>query len=197
MPNGGVNIAAVKKARKRLTLGTQLESAPNGRAARLRPGRNSTALPARSKENGLPTAFILRVQGWRPCHFSAVVRPYQQMPRARRRGPAVGRPMRMLAEQQTSNLGVGGSNPSERANDFNDLASLRRSRSEFKTVFRTVKFFVRPFGRALAAPRAFLRQSTTIDDRRAFSSIVLASSAGPASLGSRSARKALRHDQRN
>jgi hypothetical protein len=42
---------------------------------------------------------------------------------------------------QTSNLGVGGSNPSERANDFNDLASTRRSRFEFKTVFRTINFF--------------------------------------------------------
>jgi hypothetical protein len=57
-------------------------------------------------------------------------------------------PLRLPANLQTTNLGVGGSNPSERANDFNDLASTRRSRFEFKTAFRTVNFF-----RTSGAPR--------------------------------------------
>jgi hypothetical protein len=47
-------------------------------------------------------------------------------------------------EIHTSNLGVGGSNPSERANDFNYLRRMRRSKAKIRTVFRTANFFVRP-----------------------------------------------------
>ena len=64
-----MNVAAVKKARKRLTLGTQLESAPNGRAARLRPGRNSTALPRPLQRERAPGSLHLASARLAPLPF--------------------------------------------------------------------------------------------------------------------------------
>jgi hypothetical protein len=65
-----------------------------------------------------------------------------------------------MEDIQTTNLGVGGSNPSGRASDFNDLHEKRRSKQKIKTVFRTVKFSAQgPFGPS-PAPRAFRGSST-------------------------------------
>jgi hypothetical protein len=44
----------------------------------------------------------------------------------------------------TTNLGVGSSNLSGRASDFNSLWARRRSNFKIKTVFRTANFLVRP-----------------------------------------------------
>jgi hypothetical protein len=53
------------------------------------------------------------------------------------------------ANLQTTNLGVGSSNLSGRASDFNGLRARRRFNFKIKTVFKTANFFVRPLRAAL------------------------------------------------
>ena len=57
----------------------------------------------------------------------------------------------LVPSLQTTNLGVGSSNLSGRASDFNSLWARRRSNFKIKTAFRTANFFcASPSGRALA-----------------------------------------------